>query len=209
MKLQSQKVSASQQGLVTYEFHWSQQFCWECTQCLAFSFFWDWMWLQILLDRTWSWQLSCYCGRGPSNDGGGRRRGGQWFGWFASCRSGQLRLNGSNGLTRRDLESQTRWNSHSHVPAWQSVGLVSQTQTQTERFTKRRRQKDGRNVEMRLKDVGSPTSHFSYLLYYIFNTYFLESSLYLSLSKCSSHLLSTSSLNPKPSLWLIFSTFGD
>lgn len=43
-----------------------------------------------------------------NNDGGGRRRGGQWFGWFASCRSRQLRLNGNNGLTRTNLESQTR-----------------------------------------------------------------------------------------------------
>ncbi len=143
------KSVLQQQDLVTNELQWSHQFL--PGMCTLFGFNSSetdsFMWLRSLLDRTWSWQLSCYYGRGPGNDGGSRRRGGQWFGWFASCRSGQLRLNGSNGLTRRDLESQTRWNSHSHVPAWQSSGLVSQTQTQTERFTKRWRQKDGRNVD--------------------------------------------------------------
>lgn len=125
----------------------------ENTHCLGFTSQTDsFMWLQSLLDRTWSWQLSCYCGRRPSNDGGGRRRGGQWFGWFASCRSGQLRLNGSNGLTKRDLESQTRWNGHSHVPAWQSMRLVSQTQTQKD-LLQDKRQKDGRIGKMTIRDV--------------------------------------------------------
>lgn len=142
--------------------------------------------------------------------GDSRRRRGQWFGWYASCRSGQLRLNGSNGLTRRDLESQTRWNGHNHVPVWLSHGFVSQTQTQTEIYSKMR-PKDGRNVELRLRDVVSSTSQFSlfyrFMLHCVFNAYFFPS-LCLYASPFHNSCLHPLTL-PKHFLWLIFSTFGD
>lgn len=162
--------------------------------------------LQSLLDRTWSWQLSCYCGRGPSNDGGGRRRGGQWFRWFASCRSGQLRLNCSNGLTRTDLGSQTRWNGHSHVSAGNACVFLAKH--------RRRRRDLLKDKEKRWEECWNETErchHYISIFIFPYFLYYIILHIFFRLHSIFSHLcvILSSSLNPKSFLWLIFSTCGD